>query len=211
MNFLKEGYKVKSETIIKNLQRRNMEGHYVDTKEEAIEMVMSLIKQDDVVSWGGSLTIDELGIKELLEQKQISVINRDKAKSPEERVMLMKQALTADVFLTSTNAITMDGELMNVDATGNRLAAYNYGPDIVIVVAGMNKVVTELDFALAKIRTDATVPNAFRTNLHTPCRITGKCAECTMKETLCSQILITRYSKPQNRIKVILVGENLGF
>lgn len=211
MDFIKEAYKVKGETIIKNLQRRNMEGYYVDTKEEAVEKVMSLIKQDDVVSWGGSYTIDELGIKNLLEEKEISVIDRDKAKSPEENVKLRKLSLTADVYLTSTNAITMDGELMNVDGAGNRLAAYCYGPDSVIVVAGMNKVVPDLSVALGKVRADATIPNAFRTNSQPPCRFTGKCSECTMKDTLCCQILVTRYSKPQNRIKVILVGENLGF
>lgn len=211
MDFIKEGNKVKSETIIKNLQKRNMEGFYVETKEEAIEKVMSLINQEDIVGWGGSFTIDELGIKQLLEEKGIKVINRDKATSPEERKKLMKEALTSDVFLTSTNAITMDGELMNVDGNGNRLAAYNYGPDSLIVVAGMNKVVTKLDDALAKIRTEATVPNAFRTNSQTPCRVTGKCTECLSDQTLCCQILITRYSKPKNRIKVILVGENLGF
>lgn len=211
MDFIKDAYKVKSATIIKNLQRRNMEGYYFDTREEAIDKVMSLIEKDDIVSWGGSYTIDELGIKRLLEEKGISVIDRDKAKSPEERVKLMKQALTADVFLTSTNAITMDGELMNVDGNGNRLAAYNYGPNNVIVVAGMNKVVPDLSCALSKIRADATIPNAFRTNSKSPCRVTGKCSECTMQDTLCSQILVTRYSKPQNRIKVILVGEHLGF
>ena len=211
MDFIKDAYKVKSATIIKNLQRRNMEGYCFDTKEEAIDKVMSLIEKDDIVSWGGSYTIDELGIKRLLEEKGISVIDRDKAKSPEERVKLMKQALTADVFLTSTNAITMDGELMNVDGNGNRLAAYNYGPNNVIVVAGMNKVVPDLSCALSKIRADATIPNAFRTNSKSPCRVTGKCSECTMQDTLCSQILVTRYSKPQNRIKVILVGEHLGF
>ncbi len=211
MDFLKEGFKVKSETIIKNLQKRGMEGYYAETKEEAIEMVMSMIKQDDVVSWGGSYTIDELGVKKLLEEKQISIIDRDKAKTPEERIKLMKQALTADVFLTSTNAITMDGELMNVDANGNRLAAYSYGPDSVIVVAGMNKVVPELSAALGKIRSDSTVPNTFRTNSQPPCHFTGKCSECTSKETICCQILTTRCCKPQNRIKVILVGEHLGF
>lgn len=211
MDFIKEANKVKSETIIKNLQKRNMEGFYVETREEAIEKVMSLINQDDVVGWGGSFTIDELGIKNLLEEKNIKVIDRDKATSPEERKKLMKQALTSDVFLVSTNAITMDGELMNIDGNGNRIAAINYGPDSVIVVAGMNKVVTKLDDALAKIRLDATVPNAFRTNSQTPCRVTGKCTECLSDQTLCCQILVTRYSKPKNRIKVILVGENLGF
>lgn len=211
MDSIKEAYKVRSEAIIKNLQKRNMEGYYVDTKEEAAEKVMSMIKQGEIVSWGGSYTIDELGIKKLLEEKSFSVIDRDKAKSPEENVKLRKLSLTADVYLTSTNAITLEGELMNVDGAGNRLAAYCYGPDSVIVVAGMNKVVTDLNSALDKIRAEATIPNAFRTNSQPPCRFTGKCSECTMKDTLCCQILVTRYSKPQNRIKVILVGESLGF
>lgn len=211
MDFVKEAYKAKSETIIKNLQKRNMEGYYFDTKEEAIEKVISMINQEDVVSWGGSYTIDELGIKKLLEERHIKTIDRDKAKSPEERVKLMKQALTADVFLTSTNAITMDGELMNVDGNGNRLAAYCYGPDSVIVVAGMNKVVTSLDMALSKIRLDATVPNTYRFNTKSPCHFTGKCTECTMPDTLCGQVLVTRFCKPQNKIKVILIGDQLGF
>lgn len=211
MDFVKEGYKVKSATIIKNLQKRNMEGYYCESVEEAVEKVMSMIKPDDTVGWGGSYTIDEIGIKKLLEEKNIALIDRDKAKDPAERVKLMKEALTADVFLTSTNAITMDGELMNIDGNGNRLAAFCYGPDSLIVVAGMNKVVTDLDVALKKIRLDATVPNTFRTNSKSPCHFTGKCTECTMSDTLCGQILVTRYCKPQNRIKVILVGENLGF
>ena len=211
MDIIKESYKVKSATIIKNLQKRYMEGYYFDTKEEAIEKAMSMMSKDTVVSWGGSYTIDELGIKKLLEEKNIPVIDRDTATSPEERIKLMKQALTADVFLTSTNAITMDGELVNIDGNGNRLAAYCYGPDSVIVIAGMNKVVTKLDDAVKKIRTDATVANAVRFNLKTPCRSTGKCGECTMQDTICCQILTTRFSKPQNRIKVILVGENLGY
>jgi L-lactate utilization protein LutB len=211
MDFLKESYKVKSDTIIKNLQKRGMEGYYFDTREEAIEKAMSMINQEDVVSWGGSYTIDELGIKKMLEEKQVAVIDRDKAKSPEERVRLMKQALTADVFLTSTNAITMNGELLNIDGNGNRLAAFCYGPNSVIVIAGMNKVATDIDTAMKRARTEATIPNTFRTNSNTPCRITGKCSECTMPDTLCGQILVTRYCRPNNKIKVILVGENLGF
>jgi L-lactate utilization protein LutB len=124
---------------------------------------------------------------------------------------MMKKALTSDVFLTSANAITMDGELLNIDGNGNRLAAYCYGPDSVIVVAGMNKIVTDLDVALKKARLDATVPNTFRTNSQTPCHFTGKCSDCTMSDTICGQILVTRFCRPKNKIKVILVGENLGF
>jgi L-lactate utilization protein LutB len=211
MNFLKEAYKVKAETIIKNLEKRNMQGFYVDTKEEALDKFMTLINAGDVVAWGGSTTVDEIGVKKLLDEKNISVIDRDKAKSPEERTQLMKKALTADVFITSTNAITMDGELMNVDGVGNRLAAYNYGPDSVIVFAGMNKVVPEMSVALARVRSEATVPNSIRVNAQSPCRFTGKCSECIGINSLCCQILITRCSKPQNRIKIILIGESLGF
>lgn len=211
MSFTKEGLKVKSATVIKNLERRNMEGYYFETVEEAVEKAMSMIKQQDTVGWGGSTTIDQIGIKKLLEEKNITVYDRDKESDPKEKVKMMKRALTSDVFLTSANAITMDGELLNIDGNGNRLAAYCYGPDSVIVIAGMNKVVTDLDVALKKARLDATVPNTFRTNSKTPCHFTGKCTECTMSDTLCGQILVTRYCKPQNKIKVILVGEDLGF
>jgi L-lactate utilization protein LutB len=211
MDFIKEGYKVKSATVIKNLEKRNMEGYYCETVEEAVEKAMSMIKQDDTVGWGGSTTIDQIGIKKLLEEKNIAVYDRDKETDPVEKVKMMKKALTSDVFLTSANAITMDGELLNIDGNGNRVAAYCYGPNSVIVVAGMNKLIRDLDGALKKARLDATVPNTFRTNSQTPCRFTGKCSECTMSDTLCSQILVTRFCKPKNRIKVILVGENLGF
>lgn len=211
MSFLKDAYRVKAQTIIKNLEKRNMLGFYVDTKEEALDKFISLINANDLVAWGGSTTLDEIGIKKLLEVKNISVINRDNAKTPEERTLLMKKALTADVFITSTNAITMDGELMNVDGVGNRLAAYNYGPDSVIVFAGMNKVVPDINLALARIRSEATVPNAIRLNAQSPCRFTGNCSECMGINSLCCQILITRCSKPTNRIKIILIGEELGF
>ncbi len=211
MDYVKNAYKVQGATIVKNLQKRNMEGFYCETKEEALEKVMSLIRQDSVVSWGGTFTIEEIGVKDALKHNNIKVIDRDTAKSPEERIQLMKKALTADVFLTSTNAITLEGELVNIDGAGNRLAAYCYGPDSVIVVAGMNKVAGDVDSAIKRIRTDACVPNTLRFNLSTPCAKTGICAECTTPETICSQILVTRYSKPKNRIKVVLVGEQLGF
>nr|WP_312579173.1 lactate utilization protein [Sedimentibacter sp.] len=211
MDNVKESYKIKSATIIKNLQKRNMEGYYCETKEEAKELLISLIKKDDVVSWGGTFTIDEIGAKEALRNNNIAVIDRDTAKTLEERTKLMKTALTADVFLASTNAITMNGELVNIDGSGNRLAAFCYGPDSVIVVAGMNKVVRDVESAMKRVRTDACVPNAIRYNLKTPCAVTGICAECTTDETICSQVLVTRYCKQKNRFKVILVGEKLGF
>jgi len=211
MEFVKEANRVKGATIVKNLKKRGMEGYYCETKEEAKDLVISLIDKDDVVGWGGSFSIEEAGIKEALKINSIEVIDRDTAKTPEERNQLMKKALLSDVFLTSTNAITMDGEMLNIDGVGNRIAAMCYGPDSVIIVTGMNKVCRDMDGALSKARLDATVPNSIRYNSKTPCAITGICTECLSDTTLCGKILVTRYSKPANRIKVVLVGEDLGF
>lgn len=211
MDAIQKTYKVKCETIIKNLKKRNMDSFYAQTREEAVETVLSLIRQEDVVAWGGSLTLNQIGIKQRLAEKGISVIDRDSVASPEEKRRLMKQALTADVFLGSTNAITMNGELLNIDGVGNRLAAYTYGPDSVILIVGANKIVPELSVALGRARAEATVPNTIRLNKKTPCSVTGICTECTTSDTLCGQILITRFSSPKNRIKVVLVGESLGF
>lgn len=210
-NNVKQAYKVKAETIIKNLNKRNMEGFYCETKEEAKEKVLSLINKDDTVSWGGTMTIEELGIKEALKENNYKVIDRDEAKTPEERSRLMKEALMANVFLSSTNAITMDGELINIDGNGNRIAAFCYGPDSLIVVTGMNKVAMDVESGIKRVRTDACVPNAVRFNTNTPCALTGVCTDCKIPSTICGHILVTRFSKPQNRIKVVLVGETLGF
>jgi L-lactate utilization protein LutB len=211
MEFVKEANRVKSATIIKNLKKRGMDGYYCETKEEVKELVLSLIEKDKVVGWGGSFSIEETGLKDALRENKIPVIDRDTAKTPEERMQLMKKALMSDVFLASTNAITMDGEMFNIDGVGNRIAAMCFGPDSVIIVAGMNKVVRSLDEALNKARLDATVPNCIRYNLKNPCAITGICGECLGDTTLCGKFLITRVSKPAGRIKVILVGEDLGF
>jgi L-lactate utilization protein LutB len=211
MELVNQANRIKGATIMKNLKKRGMEGFYCETKEEARDLVSSMIDKEAVVSWGGTMTVDEIGIKEVLKEKNIKVIDRDTAKSPEERTKLMKNSLLSDVFLASTNAITMSGEMLNIDGVGNRIAAMCYGPDSVIIVAGMNKVVADLDSALAKARLDATVPNAVRFKVNTPCAASGVCGDCLSEDTLCGKILVTRYSKPANRIKVVLVGENLGF
>lgn len=211
MEFIKQANRVKAVTLIKNLQIRNMEAYYCETKEEAKEKVMSLINMQDVVSWGGTFSIEEVGIKKALKDNNYNVIDRDAAKDNEERLLLIRKSLTCDVFLSSTNAITMDGELVNIDGSGNRLAAFCYGPDSVIIVAGMNKVVKDVECAIKRIKIDACVPNAIRLNLNTPCTKTGICGNCLTPETICSQMLVTRYSKIKNRFKIILVGENLGF
>ena len=192
------------------LHKRNMEGYYCSTADEAVEKVLELIPAGDVVSWGGVATVDELGIKERLRHRGQPVIDRDTARTPEERMAMLHQALTCDTFLMSSNAISEDGQLVNIDGMGNRVAAMCFGPRQVVVVAGMNKVLGTLDDAVARARNVAAPANAQRFGLKTPCGLTGQCGDCTSPDCICSKLVITRFCMPAGRIKVILVGEDLG-
>lgn len=192
------------------LHKRNMEGYYCSTADEAVEKVLELIPAGDVVSWGGVATVDELGIKERLRHRGQPVIDRDTARTPEERMAMLHQALTCDTFLMSSNAISEDGQLVNIDGMGNRVAAMCYGPRQVVVIAGMNKVLGTLDDAIARARNIAAPANAQRFGLKTPCGLTGQCGDCTSPDCICSYVVVTRNSMVHERIKVILVGEDLG-
>ena len=201
------GNKVKIETVIKNLEKRNMKGYYCETAEEARELALSMIGENDVVSWGGSETVVQIGIKEYLK----NVIDRDAA-PPEDFIKVRREALLSDVFLTSTNAITMDGELVNIDGMGNRVAAMIFGPNKVIVIAGANKIVKNEAAAIARIKTEACPPNCIRLAKKTPCAVTGECGNCLIPgQTICAYTVTTRFSGIPDRIHVILVNENLGF
>ena len=192
------------------LHKRNMEGYYCSTADEAVEKVLELIPAGDVVSWGGVATVDELGIKERLRHRGQPVIDRDTARTPEERMAMLHQALTCDTFLMSSNAISEDGQLVNIDGMGNRVAALRFGPKQVIVVAGMNKVAADLDGAIARARHIAAPANAQRFNGKTPCSANGQCADCTSPDCICARMVVTRFCKVPGRIKVVLVGEELG-
>lgn len=192
------------------LHKRNMEGYYCSTADEAVEKVLELIPTGDVVSWGGVATVDELGIKERLRHRGQPVIDRDTARTPEERMAMLHQALTCDTFLMSSNAISEDGQLVNIDGMGNRVAAMCYGPRQVVVIAGMNKVLGTLDDAIARARNIAAPASAQRFGIKTPCGLTGQCGDCTSPDCICSYVVVTRYSMVHERIKVILVGEDLG-
>lgn len=192
------------------LQKRNMEAYYCPTAAEAVEKVLELIPAGDVVSWGGVATVDELGIKGRLRSRNQPVIDRDTARTPEERTAMLHQALTCDTFLMSSNAISEDGQLVNIDGMGNRVAAMCYGPRQVVVIAGMNKVLGTLDDAIARARNIAAPANAQRFGIKTPCGLTGQCGDCTSPDCICSYVVVTRYSMVHERIKVILVGEDLG-
>lgn len=206
----KEVYKeTLANTIIKNLETRNMEGYYVKTAQEAREKVLSLMEDGSSVSWGGSATLVDAGIIDAVyESGKYKIIDRDKA---DDRIQAMHEALSCDNFLMSTNAITFDGQLVNIDGMGNRLAALIFGPKNVIVVAGMNKCSADLDSAMKRARNKAAVTNAIRFGTATPCTKTGSCHDCKSPETVCCQFVTTRYSKIKNRIKVVLVGEDFGY
>ena len=193
------------------LQKRNMEAYYCPTAAEAVEKVLELIPAGDVVSWGGVATVDELGIKGRLRSRNQPVIDRDTARTPEERTAMLHQALTCDTFLMSSNAISADGQLVNIDGNANRVAALCFGPESVLVIAGMNKVMGDLDSAIARARQVAAPANAQRFDIKTPCAVTGSCGDCTSPDCICCQMVITRVCRPAGRIKVILVGQDLGF
>jgi L-lactate utilization protein LutB len=198
--------------VVKALQNRRFEAWYVESPAEAVDKALSLIPKDDVVSWGGSMTIAGLGIQERLVKEGYQVLDRDAAKSPEERQEMMRRSLLCGTFLTSSNAISEDGQLVNIDGNGNRVAAMIFGPRQVIVVAGMNKVVKTLEDAYSRARTVSAPLNQQRfPSQKTPCNETGSCANCVVPDSICTFIVHTRLCKPAGRIKVILVGTDLGF
>ncbi len=201
--------------VVEELNKRNFEAYYVDTKKEALKKAIELIPKTDVISWGGSMTISESGLLDYILKNDYKVINRDKAKSQEEKTTLLKKALLCDTYLMGTNAISQSGELVNIDKTGNRTAALMFGPKNVLIIAGVNKVMPTLDDAINRARNYAAPINMQRVAGHvekkTPCFSTGHCHDCKSIDSICSHILITRLCNPAKRIKIILTGEILGF
>lgn len=197
--------------IVKNLEARNMEGYYAETKEEALAKALELIPEGGSVAWGGSMSIQEIGLKDAVCQGNYKVYNREDAKTPEEKREIELATYDCDYFLTSANAISEDGILVNIDGNANRVSAIAYGPRNVLMIVGMNKVVKDAENAVSRARNEAAPINAQRFGLSTPCSKTGQCFDCKIPDTICCQFLVTRYSKAAGRIKVILVNEELGF
>jgi L-lactate utilization protein LutB len=197
--------------VAEALKKRFFDAWYFDDPAEAAGTIVYLIPKDHVVSWGGSMTVTSLGIQERLEKEGYKLLDRDKAPTPAERNELMRQALLCDTYLTSSNAISEDGQLVNIDGNGNRAAAMIFGPRQVIVVAGMNKVVKTLEDAMTRARTIAAPLNVQRfPNAKTPCNETGSCGNCISQNSICSYFVTIRLCKPAGRIKVILIGKDLG-
>lgn len=196
--------------LVENLKKRNMSAYYCATKEEALTKALELIPEEDVVSWGGSESLNQIGLIDAV-KKRNKIIDRATAASVEEKQELMRQALLCDTYLMSSNAVSQDGQLVNIDGNGNRCAALIYGPKSVVMVVGMNKVAADVDAAMSRARNTAAPANVQHfPEIKTPCAVTGVCANCMSPETICCQFVITRYSRVPGRIKVIFVGENLG-
>ncbi|MBR4541615.1 MAG: lactate utilization protein [Lachnospiraceae bacterium] len=197
-----------AQKVIKGLESRNMSGYYAGTKEEALKIALELIPKGSSVTMGGAMSAHEIGLVEALKGPDYNFIDRDKAV---DKRAAMLAAYDADFFLSSANAMTEDGIMINVDGNANRVSAIAQGPKKVIFIVGMNKITKDVDSAMKRARNVAAPINAQRFGLSTPCTATGSCMDCKSPDTICCQILITRYSKHKDRIHVILVNDNLGF
>lgn len=211
MSFKKQSYENTAKSVIKKFEQRGMEGYYCADKEAARKLVLELMEDGSSVTWGGSMTLEEAGIIEAVRNGSYEAIDRKSAKTPEESRELYGKIVCADYFLMSTNAFTLDGQLVNIDGMGNRVACLITGPRNVIVVAGMNKLVKNVEEGINRVRTMASPPNTVRLGYKTPCSKTGVCADCIGGDCICCQEVITRMSRIKGRIKVILVGEELGY
>ena len=197
-----------AQKTIKGLESRNMNGYYAASKEEALKTALSLIPEGSSIAMGGAMSVREIGLVDTVKNGNYSFIDRDKA---EDKRAAMLAGYDADVFLSSANAMTDDGILVNIDGNANRVSAICQGPKKVIFIVGMNKVCDDLDGAMKRARSVAAPINAQRFGLNTLCSKTGKCMDCKSPDTICCQFLITRFSRHAGRIHVILVNDTLGF
>ena len=200
-----------AQTLIKNLKRRHIAGFYCPTSAEAVKKVSELIADGSSVTWGGTMTVRDIGIPEALKSRgTLEVFDRDMVETPEEKQAIYLKAFSSDFYLTSANAISEDGVIVNIDGNGNRVAAITWGPKKVIFIIGLNKVAQTVEAALARARSTASPINAARFDIKTPCHVDGVCHNCNSSESICNYVHFLRNS-PKERHIVVLVGETLGY
>ena len=205
--FGKERNEKLAQIVIKGLKSRNMTGYYVKDRDEALKKALELIPEGSRVAMGGCMSAQEIGLTDALNNGHYTFY--DRAFMAKREGLL--EAYGADIFVSSVNALTDDGILVNIDGNANRVSFIAQGPQKVVFIVGMNKVASDLDHAMKRARNIAAPINAGRFDITTPCTKTGKCMDCKSIETVCCQFLITRFSRHKDRIHVILVNENLGF
>ena len=214
--------KIRVETALVNLKRNRMEAYYVETKEQACELVKTLINKGDTVSCGGSVTLKQTGVYDIISSGDYRFLDRSACKTPEEVEEVYRETFRADAFFTSANAVTENGELYNVDGNSNRVAAILYGPQSVICVCGVNKLVKNIDEAIKRVKTKAAPPNTVRLGIETPCAKTGECISlkkespdmcegCHGDGRICCNYVVCAQQRHVNRIKVIIIGEEYGY
>ncbi len=208
----KDIYAKRCQLAIKALKANDFDALYVDNREEALEKAISFIQKNDTVGIGGSVTIREVGLLEALEKQGNTIFAHwEKASTLQEKITIRKDALTSDVYLTSSNAITLDGQLVNIDGTGNRVAAMAFGPKKVLIIAGANKLVDTVDEAFSRIRNIAAPLNGKRLKKNTPCALTGQCTDCDSADRMCKVSVVIEKKPNYADISIILVGDSLGY
>ncbi len=210
MTFKQQFYDLAAQTLIKNLEKRGMAGYFCPDKESAVAKALELMPKGSSVGWGGSVGLAELGLMDAVKVGDYQAIDRLLYKTPEEKKQLKRDLATCDTFLMGANAISMDGQLVNIDGTGNRVAYLCHGPEQVIILCSMSKLAPDLDTAMKRARNLAAPANNLRLKTGNPCTYNGKCIDCFSEETICCQFVITRFSKPKGRVKVLLIGEEIG-
>ena len=203
-------YEKRGQILVKNLKSRHFEAYYCANKEEALKKALELIPEGSSVGWGGAMSCEQIGLMQALHDGNYRPMDRSLAKDMQAREQMMHDMLSADFFLTGANGLSLDGQMVNIDGTGNRVAPVIYGPSNVLIVAGMNKVEDTLEAAMTRARTVAAPMNKQRFPMPTPCEVTGTCGDCKHEGCICNQIVITRHCRPAGRIKFILIGEDLG-
>lgn len=211
MSIQKEFFAKQADVIMKQLQKRHMNGYYCETKEDALKLALSMMPEGSSISWGGSESIKEIGLLDALYEKGTYTLY-DRARAlPNEIDDMLRRSYFADFYLMSSNAITLGGELINIDGNGNRVSAMIYGPKKVVMIVGMNKVTTNVEEGIARIKATACPQNGIRLNRNTPCGTVGVCGNCLNPDCMCIHTVITRNSREADRIHIILVGESLGY
>ncbi len=198
--------------LFEALKRNKMQPHYAESREQLHDIVRSLISEDKLITAGGSMTLKESGVTDMLMNEYKGIyLDRSEGKTPEEIGDIYRKAFVSDTFFSSTNAITEEGELYNVDGNGNRVSAMIFGPKQVIIVAGVNKIVKDMEEAVRRVELVAAPKNTVRLSCETPCAKTGECAHCHSDSRICCSYVRLGQQRVPDRIKVIIVNENLGY
>ena len=203
--------RIKAQAVIKGINSRNMHGYFAETKEDALKLALELIPEGSSIGYGGCMSADQIGLKEALLCEKYNLIRREEATTPQEMHEKYKEIFDADFFLSSANAMTEDGIIVNIDGNSNRVSSISFGPKKVLFIVSMNKITKDLDSAVKRARNIAAPANAQRFDIKTPCKEAGTCMNCKSVDCICCNVLITRFQRDPERVHVILVNEDLGY